>query len=229
MSATPLSCPACHVALVADARFCHRCGHGLPIAQRQERTTWIIAWTAVLLWMGFIAYYVVHRGDAAAGPDMANAGNSTATGAPAPGQPPDISQMTPKERFLRLHDRIMGAAGSGDTATVHRFAPMAIAAYGMLDQVDADLRFHAAAIRIQMGDLAGASALADTIAADAPDHLFVALLRAEVAQARGDAAGEAQYRKAFLDHYAAEKARGRTEYTEHDALLQEFKAQSEKK
>jgi len=226
MSDTPIRCTACNAPLVAEARFCHRCGHGLPGSGRGERTTWIVAWAAVVLWMGFIAYYVVHRSDAAAGPDMANAGSaSAATGA---GQPPDISQMSPKERFLRLHDRIMGAASSGDTATVQRFAPMAIAAYGMLDQIDPDLRFHAGAIHIQMGDYAGALALADTIATDAPDHLFATLLRAEVAEAKGDATGARRYRKSFVEHYATEIARGRPEYTEHLALLEEFKQQSEK-
>src|SRR2546423_1717293 len=54
----------------------------------------------------------------------------------AAGPAPDISQMSPRERFDRLFNRIMQAAQQGDSAQVQRFTPMALGAYAQLDSVD---------------------------------------------------------------------------------------------
>lgn len=156
---------------------------------------------------------------------MANTGASGP--AASSGAPPDISQMTPRERFLRLQDRIMAATQQGDSATARRFAPMAIQAYGMLDSYDPDVRYHAGAMHIQLGQYREALALADTIQAEAKDHLFGDLLRADAAQAKGDQALLRRSRRAFLDHYDGQMAAGRTEYQEHRALLDDFRSQAQ--
>ena len=223
----PVSCPACYAPLATDARYCHRCGRAVTAGGSGERTPWIIAWTVVAICIAGIVYFVNHKPSDATRPDMANAGAGSSAGPAGPGgQPPDISQMTPKERFLRLHDRIMNAAGQGDTATVTRFSPMALTAYTMLDSIDTDMRFHAGAIHLRLGQYPEALALADTIQASAKDHLFADLLRAEVAQARGDQAEFARIRQHFLAHYDAELAQKRPEYAEHKAMLETFKAQA---
>jgi hypothetical protein len=222
---SPAACPACSAPLAADAKYCHRCGRAVTAGGSAERTPWIFAWTVVAICLAGIVYFVNHKPSAQTGPDMANAGTAGAAGAAGGGAPPDISQMTPRERFLRLHDRIMSAAGQGDTATVARFSPMALTAYTMLDTFDSDLRFHAAAIHLQLRQYPEALALADTIQATARDHLFADMLRAEVAQARGQQAEFARYRRDFLAHYDAELAQKRPEYEEHKAMLEAFKAQ----
>ncbi len=223
---TPTSCPACYAPLAADARYCHRCGRAVTAGGSAERTPWLLAWGVVALCLAGIVYFVTHKPGEQSRPDMANTGAPDGGGPPAAGRPPDITQMTPKERFLRLHDRIMTAARQGDSATVTRFAPMAIAAYGMLDTIDDDLRFHAGAIHVRLGQYPEALALADTIQADAKDHLFADLLRAEVAQAKGDRAAFDRSRRNFLSHYDAELALKRPEYEEHKAMLEEFKSQT---
>ena len=225
---TPAStdCRSCHAPLTAGARYCHRCGRA--VGASGDRTIWVIAWSAVAVFIAFIVYFVHNRSAEAAGPDMANAGNVGAggpTSAQRPGAPPDISQMSPRERFLRLHDRVMAAAQSGDTATADRFAPMAIAAYGMLDTVDVDLRYHAGSLYIRTGAYPEALALADTIQAQAKDHLFGDMLRLEVAQARKDKAGETRFRKAFLEHYDGQIPLRRPEYEEHKAMLEDLRKQ----
>jgi hypothetical protein len=221
---TPTSCPACYSTLAAEARYCHRCGRAVSTGGSQERTAWIIAWILVAVTLAGIAYFVLTKDQQQNRPDMAN------TGAPgpaaSPGTPPDISQMTPRERFLRLHDRIMAAAEQGDSATARRFSPMAIQAYDMLDGYDPDVRYHAGAIRIQLGQYAEALALADTIQAEAKDHLFGDMLRAEVAQAKGDQALLQKSKRAFLAHYDGQIAAGRAEYQEHRAVLDEFRKQA---
>ena len=135
--------------------------------------------------------------------------------------------MSPRERFDRLFNRIMSAAEQGDSAQVARFTPMALGAYAQLDSVDVDARYHAAVLRIQSGDLAGALALADTIQADAPGHLFGYLIRGDAAEARGDTAARARAERDFLAHYDAEMKAERVEYLEHRAALDEFKHQAD--
>jgi hypothetical protein len=201
------------------------------VGARSERTIWIVAWSAVVLFISLIVYYVNHRTTGVAGPDMANAGNAGVPGAAGasggnrPGAPPDISQMTPRERFLRLHDRVMSAAGSGDTATANRFTPMAIAAYGMLDSIDIDARYHAGALYIRAGNASAALALADSIQAESKDNLMAELLRLEVAQAQKNPAAETRARTAFLAHYDAQMAVKRPEYEEHKVMLADLRKQ----
>jgi hypothetical protein len=114
----------------------------------------------------------------------------------------------------------------GDTASAIRFAPMALAAYGALERPDPDLRYHAGVIYARVGQYPAALALADTIQAEAPDHLFAEILRAEVAQAKGDQAALGRSRRAFLAHVARQLASGRPEYTEHRELIEEFRRQA---
>jgi hypothetical protein len=49
---------------------------------------------------------------------------------------------------------------------------MALGAYAQLDGFDADARDHAAVLHLQAGDTRSALALADTILAETPGHLF---------------------------------------------------------
>ncbi len=143
-------------------------------------------------------------------------------GLPA-GAPPDISSMSASERFNRLFDRVMRAAASGDSAQARQFTPMAILAYGMLDTVTADLRYHAAVLYAESGQDAAALALADTILAQNPNHLFGYLVRGEVADRRRDARAGAAARKDFMAHYQAEIGRAdRPEYGEHKPVIDEY-------
>lgn len=223
------TCPACKAPLTHDARYCHRCGRAATATTSGERLIWSAAWTLVALSIGGIGYVAYTKSTAPARPDMANTGASRPPGPTGGGgAPPDISQMTPRERFLRLHDRIMAAFESADTATALRFAPMALAAYGMLESRDPDVRYHAGAIQIRLGDYRAALALADTIQAEAKDHLFADLLRAEAAQASGDQGGFDRSRRAFLAHYDAQLATQRPEYEEHLSMLEDFKKQAER-
>src|SRR5262249_55444912 len=105
---TPVLCPSCRAELSPGAHYCHRCGRA--VGKGSDRTVWTIAFSAVALMLALIIYYVNNKASAAATPDMANAGNAGpagASGATANGAPPDISQMSPKERFLRLSDRVL--------------------------------------------------------------------------------------------------------------------------
>jgi len=184
----------------------------------------------VLLVTG-IAYQVSSAAPEPAAPDMANAGVSTGTPSnrTAPGGPaPDISAMTPRERFDRLFNRIMQASERRDSAEVERFTPMALGAYQQLDSADADARYHAAVLQIQVGNFAAARALADTILAQSPPHLFGYVVRGEVAKLQRDSVLLEQAQRQFLTHYAVEKAARRVEYLEHEPVIEEFKREAGK-
>jgi hypothetical protein len=236
----PRACAHCRAQLSPGARFCHRCGQPAPgatsappAALARERMAWRIAGVLCVLLVGAIIFKVTRAAPVPVAPDMANAGASSgeasgaAGAAVGAGAAPDISQMSPRERFDRLFNRIMQAAERGDSAQVERFTPMALGAYAQLDSVDIDARYHAAVLRIQSGDPAGALALADTIQTESPGHLFIYLIRGTAAEARGDTAASARAAQDFLAHYDAEMAAKRPEYLEHRPALEEFKHQAD--
>jgi hypothetical protein len=150
------------------------------------------------------------------------------TGASPGERAPDISGMSPRERFDRLFNRIMQAAERGDAAEVERFTPMALGAYQQLDTIDVDARYHAAVIHLQGGNMAPALSLADTILAGAPGHLFTYLIRGTAAEIANDSARLARAQQDFLAGYRREMAANRVEYLEHRPVLDEFRKEAER-
>jgi hypothetical protein len=234
------ACAGCRADLSPQARFCHRCGRPAAAAaahqtgaalSARERNAWLVAGVLCVALLAAIALRVWHP-PAPVAPDMANAGGGSAqqlgSQGPLPAGPaPDISQMTPRERFDRLFNRIMQAAETGDSAQVLRFTPMALGAYAQLDSADADARYHAAVLRLQVGDAPGALALADTILARTPGHLFGFLVRGDAADIQGDTGAARRAGRDFLAHYDAEMRAGRVEYREHAGVISDFKQRTE--
>ena len=138
--------------------------------------------------------------------------------------PPDISNMSPRERFNRLYNRIMTAAQAGDEATATRFMPMALMAYAQLDTVDADARYHLALLKAHNGDVDASRALADSILARDPRHLFGYVIRGTVARFRKDQKGLNAAYEGFLTRYDEEMKAGRQEYEEHRTSIRDFHA-----
>jgi hypothetical protein len=225
-SLQPRSCARCRAPLGAQARFCHRCGQPAGAEVRpagSDRTPWIFAGSLSALLVGLIVYNVATRDPAPRIPDMANAGAGAGDTTARAGAAPDISQLSPRERFDRLFNRIMQAAEQNDTAEVRRFTPMALGAYAQLDTIDVDARYHAAVIRLQTGDIAGAHALADTILEQSPNHLFGYLVRGTAATLADDPGARTQAEREFRRLYDREMAAGRPEYIDHAPVIEEFR------
>lgn len=237
------SCRYCRAELSPGARFCHRCGQpaapgavpgaapgGVAAAgagtPRGNRTAWTVAAVLAVIAVAAIMYKVWSDRPQPAVPQMANPGAAAAAPGALGGPAPDISRMTPRERFDRLFNRVMTAAGNGDTTTVVNFTPMALGAYAQLDTVDADARYHAAVLQMQVGQYDAALALADTILAESPGHLFGYVVQGTVAELRNDPAALARARREFLAHDAAETAANRVEYLEHGPALDAFRAKA---
>ncbi|HEY8257135.1 MAG TPA: hypothetical protein VIG08_05725 [Gemmatimonadales bacterium] len=214
--------------MASGARFCPSCGQGVgqtaeAAASGTDRTPWIIAGTALL---GLLAAVLVMISRST--PVATMAAEPAPTAEDGGGAPPDISNMSPRERFNRLYNRVMTAAQSGDEATVSRFTPMALMAYAQLDSVDADARYHAALLQVHTGDVTGPSALADTILSQHPGHLFGYVIRGTVARWQKDEKALSSAYSGFLAHYDAELKANRPEYGEHKTSIDEFHAAAEK-
>ncbi len=230
------ACAHCQAELSPQARYCHRCGQpvggapGRPYAGASDRKAWLVAGSVCVLLVAGIAYKVSSDASEPAAPNMANAGSSAgavANGGPT-GPAPDISAMTPRERFDRLYNRIMQASERSDSAEVERFTPMALGAYQQLDTRDADARYHAAVLQMQVGNFPAARALADTIIQGSPGHLFGYVIRATAARLLNDPATLARAQRDFLSRYEAEMRAKRAEYLEHQPVLDEIKREAEK-
>lgn len=117
----------------------------------------------------------------------------------------------------------MAAAAEGDTTTMVRLSEHALQAYAQLDTLDVDARYHAAVLAAQVGGFPAALALADSILAADPDHLFGYLVRGTVAELVGDTTALAAAQAAFLRAWPSESARRRTEYLDHQAILDQFR------
>jgi hypothetical protein len=180
----------------------------------RERTPWLVAGAALV---GLLAVLLVMLSRES--PRIAVAEPAD----PPAEAPPDISNMSPRERFNRLYNRVMQAAQSGDEATVTRFTPMALMAYAQLGTIDADARYHAALLKVHTGDVEASRALADTILTEDPGHLFGFIIQGTVARFRKDEKALDRAYVGFLKHYDPEMKARRPEYQEHRTSINDFR------
>lgn len=188
-----------------------------------SRTPWMVAAILSIVAIGSVVYSARSRNEPT-GADMANAGNATAatTGeAPAAVRAPDISNMTPRERFTRLSDRIQTAIESRDSNQVFQFFPMAEGAFTQLPEADRDVdaRYHMGMLWAQVGEFAKAKAQADSIMRAAPNNLFGHYMYAMLAEFQGDSTAARKARADFRANYDAEIKKARPEYKDHEPFL----------
>jgi hypothetical protein len=214
------TCAGCGKPTLPTARFCSECG--LQVGAAVPRRTWqrtpgLLAGLALAGLLGVVLITLVRKSPAP--PPQEIAAGTPDQSAEAP---PDITNMSPRERFNRLYNRVMTAAQSGDEATVTRFTPMALMAYAQLDTVDADARYHAALLNVHTGKTEEARALADTILTQTPGHLFGYIVRGTVARFRKDTTELRRAYSGFLKRYDAEMKLARPEYADHRTSLDDF-------
>lgn len=230
-----IACTGCGAALAADARFCHSCGTPAPNGgaapmMPQPRASssplpWILAAVLCVVVIAGVVYSARSKQEPV-GPDMANAGNAAEAGGNGVAvQAPDISNMTPRERFTRLSDRIETAIEARDSNQVFQFFPMAEGAFTQLPDSsrDIDARYHMGMLWAQVGEFPRAIAQADSIQAASPGNLFGYYLHAMVAEFKGDSATAQKARADFVSHYDVEIKKTRPEYRDHAPFLDQYR------
>jgi hypothetical protein len=216
------TCSACGSALSPGAKFCHRCGSPAGAAGRTDARSfsgalpWAVAAIALVALIALVAGQRFARSRADVDQTAADAPAAPFAGATgAAGRPPDISNLSPADAAIRLYNRVMAMHERGRADSVQLFAPMAIAAYEMIDSLDLDQRYDLGRIAAVSGDQTRARAEADTILTRQPNHLLGLILAADAARMRKDAAAERSYRGRLVAAAPAERAKQLPEYTTH--------------
>ena len=216
-------CAACDAELIDGAKFCHRCG--LPagaVAPPDERKLgaamslpWVVAAIALLAFIALVAGQQFGSSPANALPTIADEAQSA--GGPIPtGRAPDISQLSPAQRAIMLHDRILAYRQAGKQDSVMMFAPMAVAAYEMLGELDADGRYDLGKIGEASENPALAKAQADTILQKNANHLLGLILAARAARMENRVADERKFYQRLVAAEPAERVKKLDEYVTHE-------------
>jgi hypothetical protein len=127
--------------------------------------------------------------------------------------------MTPREAADRLFNRVMTAFSAGDDTEVATFLPMAIDAYGLVGELDADGWFHLSLLHQAGGDPAAALLAAQEVLAIRPTHLLGLYSAGEAARELSDDSAARTYFTSLINSYDEELALGLPEYQEHAAFL----------
>jgi hypothetical protein len=235
-------CPDCQAEILSGHRFCGECGRevggvrspaagepadwesaaGAPpvTTSAPDRRAWWFLGAAVAGGILFLAIPYVWTGwaDPANDPRMPM---GAPTGLPAPGPAPniDLSTMTPREAADRLFNRVMNAMGQGNQDEVAMFLPMAIDAYNMVPNLDADGHFHLSLLQQGGGDYRGGLQTAERVLETHPSHLLALYAAGEAARELGETARARDHFDRIMEVFEAESARDLPEYREHAGLL----------
>lgn len=216
------TCAACGERLEPGARHCGHCGEAVADERPRSRAPlWIAAAAALVV---VLILFIPERAERA-GPLPAARPDADA-GAPMGGTGGGFTGDMRADAD-RLFNRIMTAAEQGRQEEVDQFMPMAVQAYGMVPDLDADGLFHLAILHQTAGEHGMAIATAERILEDVPDHVLGLGVAGSSAVAAGDAAAAREYFRRLMDGYEVESARLRPEYVEHQPMVEEYRRMAE--
>lgn len=219
------ACRSCGEQNPVSARFCQNCGRSLTGGDRFNAQTLTVLGAAVLTLaaLGLLFASVLDTGSRLVENPTARAPSRTAS-APA-GQPPDLSTMSPREAADRLFNRVMMADEQGNADEVAQFAPMAVAAYDRLEELDPDALYHVGLIRAAMGDADGAWDSVERLRAIVPEHLLASLLEHRLATEANEVERAKRAVERFKASYDEEIKIDRLEYRDHRRSIDQFRQQ----
>jgi tetratricopeptide (TPR) repeat protein len=219
----------------AGAKFCNQCGSavsgGAAVAHksaavaaiRGKNLPWWIAGAAMFGLIMVLGLSMVQPGS-----QTGEDGTAAGTGSVAPGNPPDITQMTPIEAATRLFNRVMSAVSAGDSTEAQAFLPMAIAAYERARPLDHDGLFHLSMLNRSAQNLEAALANALEVLEEDPNHLLALAAAAEAAIELGLTEDAARHYTRIQEIYDVERTRGLEEYDMHSAIVSVLKQDAER-
>jgi hypothetical protein len=130
---------------------------------------------------------------------------------------PDISAMSPQERANRLYDRIMALHEQGKTDSVQFIAlNMFIPQLRSMEPLTTHLRYDLGRVGEVAGTVDVATAQADTILREHPNHLLGLILAGRAARMRGDEAAARAFDRKALAAEPTERAKQIEEYVAHN-------------
>ena len=189
---------------------------------------WAVAAIALLALIALVAGQRFGRKPASAEPPVAAAPQSGAQAGPFANDPsagatdpnagerpvrePDISNITPDERALRLFNRVVSLAEQGKRDSVQFFAPMALMSFQSLPSPTPLQRFELGRIAELAEVKEIATAQADTILKAAPTHLLGLTLASTAAGMRKDFTAQANYDRKLIAAAKSERAKNLQEY-----------------
>ena len=220
------ACAACGSELLPGARFCTQCGQAVAGMRRAGPggPRWAVVLGAAALLVVLLIFMLPRRADRAAAPDVIRPPAGGAPAGPAASVPADgLLSSDMRTNADRLFNRVMGAAQQGDRAEVTRFMPMAIQAYGLVEDLDDDGILHLAMLHLTAGDSDRARGTASRILEDSPDHILALGVAAAAARQAGDDAGARRLYSRLLDAYPEEAVKPLPEYVDHQAMLPEYR------
>ena len=214
--------------MTPGAKFCHRCGTpagtqraGASAAVGRDPLPWAVALIALC---ALIALVAAPRIGASRGSTL----DAPITAIPQPGldfpapmggrggRAPDISAMSPEERANQLYDRIMQLDGEGKTDSVQFIAlNMFIPQLRSMEPLDLHLRYDLGRVGVAAQAADVATAQADTILRESPNHLLGLALAIRAARFRGDETAAREFERRLLAVEQTERARNLPEYALH--------------
>ena len=230
-AALDVTCPSCGADVPAGAAYCTACGTAVGSAADGggggggALAPGIIAVAALVIVVVLVVLYLPGETRTAApsggadAPVMAPGGMGSGGGAPGMG---GLSSDM-RTNADRLFNRIMMAAEEGNQAEIDQFMPMAIQAYGMVDDLDHDGLFHLGMLHLTAGSYDQAVVTAQRILNDDPDHLLGIAVAAQAEGAAGDSAEARSYWERFLDAYPTESGKPLPAYVDHQPVLPTYR------
>jgi hypothetical protein len=223
------TCAGCRASLTPGARFCHRCGTPAgaaaptPARAARDPLPWAVALIALCALIALVGgqRFAAARGAGLDAPQNAipQAGlDFPAAGGQSGMRAPDISSMSPQERANRLYNRIMTLHEQGKTDSVQFIAlNMFIPQLRSMEPLDAHLRYDLGRVGEVAGTADVATAQADTILRQHPNHLLGLILASRAARMRGDEAAALAFDRKALAAEPGERAKRLEEYEAHAA------------
>jgi hypothetical protein len=227
----PLSgakCRACSAPLQPGANFCTSCGAAVrEAATSSSSAPWLLAGAALVGLIAVLALPMFKGLDDRAERVPIDQFEKRASAEPVSGSAPGPLTGTPREQADRLFNRVMSERENGDTARAKFFLPMAIQAFEMAGDLDADGLYHLSLLQAFAGDEAAARKTAQRILDKDAHHLLGLAAAADAARAAGDNAAARKYYQQFLSAYDAEMKKQKIEYQDHSRMIVQLKTQAE--
>lgn len=208
-------CRSCDNQLEPGMKACSQCGTR---AQAASFNTGLVVGIAVAVAVGAAVMLTTGDSKGASTPPPPAAPAQPPMAMPPPQMPPPAA-LTPRQQADELFNVAMSASESGDSATLAKALPQAIAAYEKLGALDMDGNYHLASLKLAGKEYAAAKTVADAMLAQSPTHLMGLSAAAQAASGLGDQAAAKGFYERLLSAYDAESVKPLQEYQDHARVI----------